>query len=136
MKRTKTLLLVIVIIVCGLAVSFIGNSYAEEKSYEVQTQYSLPEYRTDTARAIDAYQQMINRLLDTNERNNAIIIAKLDAIGKELQSLSVRMEKIGKAVSCCRKDCDKKCKKSICPKKCPVVDPNRPAPEPMKKTAD
>lgn len=117
MKRTKNLLLLIVIVTCGLVASYLSSTYAEEKTYEIQTEYALPEYRTDTARAIDAYQQMINRLLDTNERNNATIIAKLDAIQKDLQSLSARIKRIERAVA---------------PKtKHGIVDPNRPAPEPM-----
>jgi GTPase Era involved in 16S rRNA processing len=130
MKRAKSLLLLIVIIACGLIASYISSTYAEDKTYEVYTEYSLPEYRTDTARAIDAYQQMINRLLDTNERNNAVIIAKLDAIQKDLQLLSTRIENIEKAVSCRKirsKECTKDSQLQL------IIDPNLPAPEPMKQ---
>lgn len=123
MKRTKSLLLVTVIVACGLIVSFISSTYAVEKTYEVNTGYSLPEYRTDTARAIDAYQQMVNRLLDAGERNNAIVIAKLDAIQRQLQSLSVRIEKIENALTPSGKNAAEHKK----------PDPNLPAPEPMKQ---
>jgi hypothetical protein len=129
MKRAKSLLLLIVIIACGLVASYLSSTYAEERTYEVHTEYSLPEYRTDTARAIDAYQQMINRLLDTNERNNAVIIAKLDAIRKDLMLLSARIEKIERAVSC-RKSYSKKCPDKA---KHEMLDPNLPAPKPMKQ---
>lgn len=87
---------VVVLLLC------LGVSHGAEKTYEVQT-YGLPEYRTDTARAIDAYQQMINRLLDSNERNAAIaqaqmneIIRRLDKIQNDVDNVSRRIANIEK----------------------------------------
>lgn len=83
-KRNLFALAVLVsICICFLQVS---STNAIEKSIEVNT-YSLPENRTDTARAIDAYQQMINRLLDTNERNTIEINRRLAKIEESLKRI-------------------------------------------------
>ncbi|MFA5554922.1 MAG: hypothetical protein WCZ89_00915 [Phycisphaerae bacterium] len=129
MKRTKSLLFIACVVFCCVVLAYMNRTSAAERTYEINTEYSLPEYRTDTARAIDAYQQMINRLLDSNERNNFLIIAKLDAIQKDLQVLSAKIEKMEKAMEHCQKKC---CGNQTVKKDAP--DPNMPAPEPLNKS--
>lgn len=124
MKRNKSLLFAVVAVICVIAAAYITNSLAAEKRYEVETEYSLSDSRTEMDRAIDAYQQMINRLLDSNEKNNVLMISKLDAIHKDIQALSVKIEKLEKAVKSCHK---------MCSKKCEMTDPNEAVQEQPKK---
>jgi len=102
MKTRRTFaFLTVIVLACG-AFFWLAASSGVEKTVEVQT-YSLPEYRSDTARAIDAYQQMINRLLDDNELNRLVmqdqmnvIINKLDKIQADLDAISKRIAGIEK----------------------------------------
>jgi hypothetical protein len=102
MKTRRTFISLIIIALVSAAFFWLTVSYGVEKSVEVQT-YNLPEYRSDTARAIDAYQQMINRMLDDNDRNWGMvqeqlntINGKLDTILNDLDSISQRIARIEK----------------------------------------
>ncbi len=56
-KQHKGILAVgVVVLVCLLAVFFSTSIQGKEKKYELRPQITLPEYRTDAARAIDAYE--------------------------------------------------------------------------------
>ncbi len=75
-----------------------------EKTYEIEP-YIIPEYRTDAARAIDAYQYLMEKQMDITERNltnlNAElknIIEKLASIDNRLTELSIRMANIEKKI--------------------------------------
>ncbi len=88
-----------IVLVCA-AFFWLAPIHGVEKTYEV---HALPEYQSDTARAIDAYQQMINRMLDDNERNwgtmqNQLntINSKLDKILSDLDNISQRIAGIEK----------------------------------------
>jgi len=77
-----------------------------EKTYEVRPQITLPEYRTDTARAIDAYERLMDRYMGLTERNLTGIgtglkgvVKKLDSIDAKLAELSTRMARIEKALA-------------------------------------
>jgi len=95
MKTRRTFVsLTAIVLVCAVFF-WLAASHGVEKTYEV---HALPEYRSDTARAIDAYQQMINRMLDDNGRNwlamqNQMntIVTKLDKIQDDLDNLSQRI---------------------------------------------
>ncbi len=132
MKRNKNLLFTAAAVICTIIIGYLGSSFAVEKTYEINTEYSLSDYRTDTARAIDAYQQMINRLLDSNEKNNVLMISKLDALHKDIQVLSGKIERLEKAVKSCHKTCSKKCA-DACMKKCGTADLNEAVQEQPKK---
>jgi predicted PurR-regulated permease PerM len=100
MKTRRTFVSLSVIVLACTVFFWLAASHGVEKSYEV---HALPEYRSDTARAIDAYQQMINRMLDDNERNwgamqNQLntINSKLDKILSDLDNLSVQITRIEK----------------------------------------
>jgi hypothetical protein len=102
MKTRQTFISLIVIAVVCAAFIWLTVSYGVEKSIEVES-YNLPEYRSDTVRAIDAYQQMINRMLDDNDRNWGMvqeqlntINGKLDTVLSDLDSISQRIARIEK----------------------------------------
>ena len=72
---------------------------------EVRPHIRLPEYRSDAARAIDAYERLMNRYMSLTERNlqqvNTTLLGvdkKLDSINFKLAALSGRISRIEKAL--------------------------------------
>ena len=106
MRTNKNLLAVAAAVICCAAVVWFATSiHAGEKTYEVQPQITIPEYRTDAARAIDAYERLMDRLMDLTEMNLdridtniRSIVKKLDSIDAELKKLSARIEGIENAL--------------------------------------
>jgi peptidoglycan hydrolase CwlO-like protein len=105
-KQNKNLLAVTaVLIVCLIAVCFSTSIQGRERSYEIKPKITLPEYKTDTARVIDAYERMMDRFINLTERNLTGIdrevqgIARtLDSIDCKLRELSARTARIEKAL--------------------------------------
>jgi len=106
MRANKSLLTAAaVLIVCVVAVWFCTSIQGGEKTYEIQPQIRIPEYRTDAARAIDAYERLMDRYMGMTEKNligiNSqfrIVSRQLDSIDAKLAELSARMTKIEKAL--------------------------------------
>lgn len=103
--NNKVLTAVAVSIVCLIAVCFSTSIQGHEKSYEIKPKITLPEYRTDTARVIDAYERMMDRFIHLTEKNLTDIdtevqgiARKLDSIDCKLTELSVRTARIEKAL--------------------------------------
>ena len=100
--RSRNLLVVAAGLVCCVVVVWLSTSIqGGEKTYEVRPQITLPEYRTDTARAIDAYERLMDRYMGLTERNLTGIgtglkgvVKKLDSIDAKLTVLSARMARI------------------------------------------
>ncbi len=105
-KETKNLLTVgAILVACLIVVWLAGPIQGRKKSYEVKPEITLPEYRTDTARAIDAYERMMDRFINLTERNLTGINTDVKDIAKrlvlidcKLTELSARMERIEKAL--------------------------------------
>ena len=106
MKTNKNLLIVAAAVLCCAATAWFATSIqGRERTYEVEPQVTIPEYRTDAARAIDAYERLMDRLMDLTEKNldrinTAVfdITKKLDSIDDRLQKLSERIERIENAL--------------------------------------
>ena len=104
--RSRNLLAVAAGLVCCVVLVWLSTSIqGGEKTYEVRPQITLPEYRTDTARAIDAYERLMDRYMGLTERNLTGIgtglkgvVKKLDSIDAKLTELSTRMARIEKAL--------------------------------------
>lgn len=93
------------LLVCALVLWLSSSIRGKETVYEVRPEVSLPEYRTDAARAIDAYERLMERVMDLTMRNitglsvdSKTVIEKLDAIERRLDELSVRMARMEKAL--------------------------------------
>ena len=76
-----------------------------QRSYEIHPQVTIPEYRTDTLRIVDSYEQLIERYMDLSERdlfdigaNVRVVVKKLDSIDGKLNQLSVRIAEIEKVL--------------------------------------
>jgi len=103
MRARKSLLVIAAVFVCCTAVWFSVSLYGGQKTYEVQPWITIPEYRTDAARAIDAYERLMERQMDITEGNLAKIGAdlkgiaeRLDSIDSKLTELSTRIARIEK----------------------------------------
>ncbi len=104
--RSKNLLAVAAgLAACIMVVWFSKSIQGGQKTYEVHPQITIPEYRTDAARAIDAYERLMERYMDLTERNLVRIqtnlgsvVRKLDSIDRKLTELSARMARIEKAL--------------------------------------
>jgi hypothetical protein len=75
------------------------------KTYEVRPYITVPEYRTDAARSIDAYERLMQRHMDLTEKNLLQIdtnvgytVMQLDSIDDKLAQLCARVARIEKAL--------------------------------------
>ena len=106
MGRSRNLLAVAAgLVACVAVVWFSTSIQGGERTYEVHPYITTPEYRTDAARAIDAYERLMERYMDLTERNlNRItadirgISGKLDSINAGLKDLFAQMTRIEKAL--------------------------------------
>jgi hypothetical protein len=106
MKTNKNLLAAVAILVsCAAFVWFSTSTQGREKTYEIRPEIGVPEYRTDAARAIDAYERLMERYMDLTEGNLIRVsmdvrdvVRKLDAIDGKLTRISARMARIEKAL--------------------------------------
>jgi hypothetical protein len=89
---------------CLVVVWFSTSRGQGRGNYQTETRvYTTPEYQTDTSRAIDAYEKLMQRYMDVTERNfNGLAIdikavaMKLDAIDAKLTALDIRLARIEK----------------------------------------
>ena len=104
MITNKKLLAVGAFVVCCVTVIWFSTSIqGGSKTYELRPQISIPQYRTDAVRAIDAYERLMERYMNLTERNSTRIgtdikevIKRLDSINNKLTELSARMARIEK----------------------------------------
>lgn len=105
-KETKNLLVIgVVLIVSLIVIGSSGSIQGGEKKYEITPEITLPESRTDAARAIDAYEHVMDRFMNLTERNFMgidtdvkDIAKKVSSIDYKLTELSTRMARIEKAL--------------------------------------
>lgn len=104
-KRNKNLFAVAAVLIVLIAVCFSTSIQGRERSYELKPRITLPEYKTDTARVIGAYERMMNRFINLTERNLTGIdrevqgiAGTLDSIDCKLRELSARTARIEKAL--------------------------------------
>jgi hypothetical protein len=104
-EKTNLLVVSVFLVVCLVIMVFSSSIQGSSYDIEVTPEISLPEYRTDTARAIDAYERVMDRFMSMTESNLTGIntdvkdIAKqLALINYKLSELSARMAKIEKAL--------------------------------------
>ncbi|MHC4259045.1 MAG: hypothetical protein ACYSTF_01340, partial [Planctomycetota bacterium] len=84
----KNLLVVTAGLACCIVVVWLSTlSEGGEKTYELRPEVMLPEYRTDTARAIDAYERLMERYMDLTEMNMVRIGMDVQAFGRKLDSI-------------------------------------------------
>lgn len=107
MKRNKYLLVAIVVAGVCLAAAAASRGIPDRGgNYDfVEAQVSVPEYKTDAARAIDAYERLMERYMYLSEQlvsqrgdDCQSVSTKLDSIDARLAELSTRLSRIEKAL--------------------------------------
>lgn len=107
MRTNRNLLAVAAALVCCIILVWCSTSIkGGQKTYELQPQITIPEYKTDVVRIIDAYERLMERYMDLTERNltgigvdlNAVT-EKLDSMDAKLAELSARTARIEKALA-------------------------------------
>jgi len=99
MKTNKNLLAVAAVAICCLIVVWLSTSiHGSQRTYELQPWISVPEYRTDAARAIDAYERLMDRYIDLTESNVSRLGTDIRDVVKRLDSIDARLARLEKAL--------------------------------------
>jgi hypothetical protein len=88
---------VICLIAAQLAISVTGN----HRNNDYETVITTPEYQTDTTRAINAYERLMERYMDLSESyliDSRSVAQKLDSIEAKMDDVSARFARIEKAM--------------------------------------
>jgi len=95
MGTGRSLLGAVAAIVCCLALAWLSTSIkGSPKKYEVQPWITVPEYRTEAARAIDAYERLMDRYMDLTERNLFGVSSDIREVAKTLDSIDHRLTQL------------------------------------------
>jgi hypothetical protein len=84
---------------CVVIVWFSASIEGGEKTYEIQPQMTLPEYRTDAARAIDAYERLMERYMDLTEMNMLRVGMDVQGFGRRLDSIDNKLGELSARIS-------------------------------------
>jgi hypothetical protein len=106
MKRKRYLLVAGAVIVICLIAAAVSTAIPDNgRKYEVDTVVGVPEYKTDAARAIDAYERLMERYMDLSEQliskaggDCQTVSIKLDSLDSRLADISARLTRIEKAL--------------------------------------
>ena len=104
-KNNRNKKAIAVIIAITLFVFVFTSITGGQRTYQVRPEIELPDYRTDNARMIEAYERLMDRYMGLVEKNLGIIDSDikntaqaLDSINKKLDELSARTARIEKAL--------------------------------------
>jgi hypothetical protein len=106
MKQNRYLLMIgAVIIACLIAAAVSTAIPSHDKKYDIDTVVDVPGYQTDAARAIDAYERLMDRYMDLSEKvvsqmggDCQSVSTKLDSLDSRLADISTRLSRIEKAL--------------------------------------
>ena len=106
MRTSKSLWAVVAVIACiVIAVVFSASIQGGQNTYELQPNLSIPEYKTDTVRVIEAYERLMDRYMDlTGSHLSTVgidlrnVVTQLDSIDGRLAELDSRLARIEQAL--------------------------------------
>ena len=105
MSGNRNLIMLSTALACFVIMAWLCISIRGENSYEIEPRITVPAYRTDAARAIDAYERVMERFMNLTGKNLADIDTEVKGIAQTLHSvdrklteLSRRMARIEKAL--------------------------------------
>ncbi|MGB2865154.1 MAG: hypothetical protein WBC05_17630 [Sedimentisphaerales bacterium] len=106
MKTNRnTLAVLIAIIACSVLVWLSASIQGGQKTYEIHPNLTMPEYKTDLIRVMDAYERLMERYMDLTEENQAMVgtdlrhvVTTLDSIDGRLSEFSARIARIETAL--------------------------------------
>lgn len=70
------------------------RSQAIEEQYKIEPWITVPEYRTDAARAIDAYERLMERYMDVNEKTLGGLRAEFNGVSRKMSSIDRKLSRI------------------------------------------
>ncbi len=93
-----------IVVACVVVLGLSASTGRDRKGYEVEAQvYSVPTTQSDAARAISAYERLMERHMDMTERNLAdlaadlkVLTVKIDSVDAKLTQLDQRLARIEK----------------------------------------
>jgi len=106
MKTNRnTLAVLAIIIACSVLVWLSASIQGNQKTYEIQPHLTIPEYKTDLARVMDAYERLMERYMDLTQQNQSMVgadlkyvVTTLDSIDGRLAEFSARIARIETAL--------------------------------------
>jgi len=105
MAKKRLPVIVAVVLCCSVLVGVALTIERGGRIYEIEPEVTISAYRTDAARAIDAYERLMERYLDLTEANLIgvgsevqAVAKKLDRMDSKLTELSGRLKRIEKAL--------------------------------------
>jgi hypothetical protein len=106
MKTNRyTLAILVVIIACSVLVWLSASIQGGQKTYEIHPNLTIPEYKTDLTRVMDAYERLMERYMDLTEQNQSMVgtdlkyvVTTLDSIDGRLAEFSARIARIETAL--------------------------------------
>ena len=106
MKTNRNILAVFaVIIACSAILWLSATLQGNQKTYEIHPNLAIPEYKTDLARVMDAYERLMERYLDLTQQNQSMVgtdlkyvVTTLDSIDGRLAEFSARIARIETAL--------------------------------------
>ncbi len=96
MRSNRRTYIAIAAVAVGIVVLALPSSVGQnQRNYEIQTRvYATPDYRTDTMRAIEAYERVMERYMDASERNFAAVTADIGAVAVRLEAIDIGLAKL------------------------------------------
>ncbi len=95
-KICRVAAIVACLIVLGLSIS----TGRDRRTYEVDAQvYSVPGYQSDAARAINAYERLMQRHMDVMEQNLAGVAADIQAIAARLDAIDAGLTRMDRRLA-------------------------------------
>ncbi len=80
-------------------VSLTGVIHGNAQVYEVRPEITIPAYKTDTARAIEAYEKLMARYMDLSELHAAETNADIRDIARTLESMDKSLLELSRRLS-------------------------------------
>jgi len=103
MRTSRNLLVIAAAIACCLTglwlLSPTGGIQGSQKTYEVKPYITVPEYRTDAARAIDAYERLMERYMGLTEKNILMVGTDIREMSKKLDSIDGKLTQLSAAIA-------------------------------------
>ena len=106
MKTSKSLWIVAAVVGCVvIAITFSRSLQGSQNTYELRPNLSIPEYKSDTVRVVDAYERLMDRYMDlTGSHLSTVgmdlrnVVTRLDSIDDRLIALDKRLARIEQAL--------------------------------------
>jgi len=77
---------------CVIVLCFSTSTGRDRKTYEIDAQaYSVPATQSDAARALNAYERLLERHMDLTEQNLANLAADLKTLGEMFDHIDARL---------------------------------------------